>query len=427
MKELRTAFAAALLMLLATSALAQAPGDSMAVCMRPLRERISRNGAVVNEAVSRAFLREGESRSFQQLFTTADCVGFFALGQREVRDLDLFLHTDTGIMLVQDVGEDAHPYVRYCGGVGLSVYVTARMYQGQGEIDLVRIDHAPPSLGDIDTSLGECVVPVGGMHSARPNLGEAPPSLAPREALQRAHNTFLAKGFVAIGQTRSGSLDVGNDAMIPVPLTRGACYAAVVEAEASVQSIEVVVLSAVRQPLAFAPDHGVSASVVFCLDDPGTPTLVVRTSRGRGSFVAEFLQLNDRGVLIPPGVDGIGRANFVQAMNTMAASGLSGAARAWGFLQAGESMRFPLELQAGVCYGLSMAGAAEAFATGFDLVLADDEGNVMGRDLNRSRTPMIYHCAISDEHAQLLVTRGAGAAGRVLLVVGESRAPVTTP
>lgn len=428
MREFLAAVLALLSMSYATATHAQsmAETDTMASCLGPVRELVVARGGNVSATPERFFMREGESRSFPATFTDASCMAFLALGQREVRDVDLFLHTDGGIMLVQDVVEDAHPFVRYCGAAGLTVYVTVRMYQGQGEVDLSRIEHSPATLGDLDAILGECVVPVGGMHSETPDLGPAPAPRTLQETLAADRVAFLASSYIAIGQTRTGTVDVGDDAMLPISLARGACYAGIVAVEEAVGNAEVAVLSATREPLARGSTHHASSIVRFCLDVPGTPTLVVRTSRGRGAYLAEFLQLNDGAIARPAGITGIARAAYAEVSAAYGKLGFSASQPRWAYLDAGESVSFPFEFRDGVCYMFSSISAEEDAARNPSVLVEDERRNVLSRDLNNDTQPFVFYCAEHAHNGYVTMARASGH-GRAMLVVGESTARGTTP
>jgi hypothetical protein len=387
--------------------------------LAPVLARLGERGATVREA-SEVFLVEGQSRSLPVTLDAAGCVGFLAVGAARVRDVDLFLHTDSGTLLVEDSGPDAHPYVRFCGAQGLGLELTVRMHGGQGVARVVRFDEAPASIGDLEALLGECVAPVGGVRRPQPDLGPAPDGRTVDAALAAAIAREVEAGRAPDGAAIRANLPEHERFERAVPLAGDACYAITAVGGPTMYDLDVAVAAPNGAPLAQDASRDRDAQVAFCTDAAGSYRVSARAYEGHGELAVQLFRVREPAPPRPAGLVGGARVRFAELSARMSLRGFSLRPLAWGQLGPGERLAMPLAVTRGECVAVGGVASDELDGADLDLVIQGDDDRLVAWHVGANDLPLVYVCAERDERLRIIGRVNGPRLGRYLVVVGES-------
>ena len=417
----RVALFAALILSVASAVHAQhAPTDSLDSCESQLVSAVESGGGHFSPARHVGFLREGENAVFrEEIGDQAACVGFVALGHKRVRDLDLALFTETGTSLAEDVATDSHPYIRFCGAPHLVLEVVVRMYVGQGEYRLLRIENAPPTLNALESTLRECVGPVGGGPEEKPpDIGREPEPASLGETLARERTRLRELGYIPTSLGSSGTAREGQTVNVPLGLGTGDCYAVLAVGDGGIQDLDLAVTGNDHHHLIRDVSRESTALVRICADEPRY-TAEIRAYRGGGAFRIEALRLVEPAGQRVLGAIGLTRAAYGEWAARASARGLSVRALTWGSAAAGESLDVPVTLLAGHCYAFGALPGPELESGDLDVILKDSAGRLLAADLGPDSSPTVYRCAVTNESLYVSTQLRGAARARFLVVLGQ--------
>lgn len=420
MARIPVAALAVLTVLLERAPAAAQPGDRLRECMDHALDSLAAQGGRLHGEPEVGFLRPRESRSFRHTLERPGCVGFLALGQRGIDDLDLLLHTDTGLSLVDDVGTDSHPYVRYCGGPGLSLMVTVHVYAGQGEFRLARIDGGPATLPEGVWGSAGCFAPAGGIRRPAAEIGPEPPGPTVDEALAALEARLAASGWRSTGSAVRSQLGTREAESQPVPLQHGRCYAVSAVGGPDVVDLDLALGPEGGPLIAQDESRARDAMLKVCVERPGSWRAEVRMSMGQGAYALVVYELDEPRSGNPmPGVTGSTRIPFVEVRTRIAAHGMTPRPLAWGMLLPGQSLNMPVRLEAGRCYAFGGVPSQDLDGGDLDLMLLDEREALVAWDVGRDAMPVVWHCP-ARSGTYRVAGRVFGARGRYLVLVGES-------
>ena len=338
--------------------------------MRAVTHHLEARGAHEVTEVARTFLFEGSATVVDARSTAQTCMGVLALGLGDVRDLDLALYTRSGQVVAEDTGTAPYAYVRACVDAGVQLYASAQMFEGRGEVVVLRMRDAPRELGRFAEEIPWSVSPGGRLEATRAvgTSGEASVLEGPAVEEERA---LAELGYVSVG------------AVLPMLLRGGL---------------------------------GVSR---FSLDQPGCYRVVVivpfargvaltLTSPGGGSWVDT---LGDARAL------GVAEARFIAASRGLALDHVGE-----GWVEGAVPLTWPIPLTAGRCYGVWALGPRGLQSV--DVRLTDAHGVLLARTEGPPHGASVFHCATASGVVRLEL-RPKGEDGMVSLWVGtsEDRAP----
>lgn len=358
-------------------------------------------------------------RSSLAVLDAAGCVGFLAIGAARVRDLDLFLHTAAGTLLVEDTGPDAHPYVRFCGAAGLQLAVTVRMYAGQGEARLVRFDDAPASFPDLDALLGDCVAPVGGVRRARPEIGPDLVARTPASALASVVAQQTELGRAPAGAPLSATLAEHGTLTRDLSLVGDTCYAVVGVGGPEIYDLDLAVAAANGAPLARDASRAPDAQLAFCTTSTAIYRLSVHADVGHGPVVVQLFRVAEPAQSQPAGLVGGARVRYAELGARMATRGFALRPLGWGQLGPGEHLAMPLPVARGQCVAIGGVASDDLDEADLDVVVEGDDGRLVAWHVGLSGPPLVYVCAERDERLRIVGKVNGPRIGRYLIVVGE--------
>lgn len=390
-------------------------------CVERAMDAAGSLGAVATGAPVVAFLLEKETRVHTFTLPSDGCVGFLAIGQGMAKDLDLAIHADTGMLLAQDTAQDAHPYARYCGATGLSLHVVLQMYEGRGEVTLVTLLNAPHEMRALADVLRGCGVPAPDT-KALTDVGPEPPGPSLPDAYLNMSRVLAEQGYrpehVLIDDTLSERRRVTREAQ----LKSGVCYALALIGEASVEDLDLRVVSRGAQPTVLGEDSSRERFAVIKVCPPdGDVTLDIRMYRGQGRFqVHAFVAEQVAGFAVPTGVEGATRSAFAEISHGMARRGMQSSATLWAVVEPGSQTALPIRLSAGRCYAIGAVVGPELDGADLDLRLVDVEGRLLAWELGSSDQPVVFHCSAVDRLVRVVgEAHSIRGAGRFLVIVAH--------
>lgn len=395
--------------------------DALAECVAPSVAAARASGATVSGRPWVAFLREGESTTRSVRLPTAGCYGFLGVGHRRVRDLDLYVHTESGMQLTRDVEIDAHPYVRYCGAEGLRLFVTARMVAGQGELRVTTFANAPPSIPDVERLLAGCAAG-GGSVGESVDVGPEPPQATVTQALDALTIRLAALGYRRSGAPVLAQVQAMNRDRRTVHLDGGSCYAIAAVGGTGAVDVDLALLTPEGRPISQDNARDRDALVKVCPALSVDMQAEVRIYRGGGDYGLQTFVLDEPPVAARPiGVEGGARIGYAEVTAQLARRGMDVQPLAWGSLVPGETLAMPVTLDGGQCYAIAGVATSDLAGGDLDLTVTDADGSLVAWDLGAGSTPIAYTCP-SATAVLRAVGRVYGAAGRYLVLIGRARA-----
>ncbi len=407
-------------------------GDSIDACMQRAEAAFARVDARrVSQKVG--FLVPRDTHSEHYVLTQRTCVGFLAVGYPRLADLDLSLHTSTGLELETDFRPEPYAYVRFCGPAGMRLVVTVRAHQGAGEYRLVRFDQAPDQMPDLNRDVGACFATRSGVKPNEPSLGPEPEAGDLDRARASWARRLARRGYRRL-RSATFSSRAGQRQGIPLRLDPQKCYALAAVGGPGVIDMRLRITAHSSRPIATDLRPARDAHARFCAPlgaraasspQPSSPQqggayrADVWLARGAGEWALELWELQETAVR-PAGVEGFARVPYAEMQARMARRGMTMQPLAWGALKPGETLRVPVRLQGKRCYAFSVIPSEELQRAQLDLMLLDKEGGLIALDGRPGQEPLLYHCTKQSRLVRV-ATRVRRARGRYLILVGKER------
>jgi hypothetical protein len=414
----------------ATGASAQGSEQGLRPAAAPSRDPLSqcmvgavaaledRGGEPVGEPLV-AFLTEGESRSQRFELDEDGCIGLLAVGRERVRDLDVVLHTTSGIQLERDVSIDPYAYVRYCGAEGLGLVGTVRMYKGRGEVQVVRVRQAPRVLPDLGRLVGRCFAASAGVRRPSADVGPKPPGATIDEGRAVLRRRLEARGYRFASTRRGGPLRPRQVTRRSLSLPGDRCFALAAVGGPETEDLDLVLRRPDGTVIARDVSRQPSAVAKYCPPERGEYVAELRMYEGTGEWALDRFDLEEPPrAERPAGLSGPARIAFAEAHARTRARSMSVAPLVWGIAAPDRDLWVPVPLASGRCYafaGIASQGLEEG---DLDLALVDDMGNLVSWDRTAESDPLIFHCP-ERTAVYRVIGKTFGARGRFLLLRAE--------
>jgi hypothetical protein len=367
------------------------------------------------------FLLSGDHRTYSYSLPQDGCLGFLAVGHRQVQHLGLALYAPSGRVLAHDQARDAHAYARFCGEGGRRFVVEVRMLDGDGEFHLVPLWNAPPALDALESSMASC------MHTGdpRPELVDVGPEpLGPPIDVELS---AVAKRLGALGYRLEdgllfGGLPERRREVRRVALDSGRCYALAAVGDGDVEDIDMRLLSVADSASLVAADvtRRRDAVVKVCPEQSGMYVLDVRMYRGSGNYVVQSFGLTEPTQPMPAGVDGATRIPYAEIAAQLVARGMQATPLSWGLLQPETRQSVPVRMRPGQCYALSAVPTSDFAGGDLDMSLVDESGAVRAAEIGPNPNPLLFHCSEQGGLMRaVLEAHQIRRPSRFLLVLGE--------
>lgn len=377
---------------------------------RVARDFLQKLGGDVQGPGQRAFLAEGQGRAWE-FQVDKGCVGFLAFGRGQVRDVDLALHSTGGLALDEDETVAPYAYVRTCTERAATLYVAARMFSGQGELLLLRVNDAPTALGVLPDALSLAAAPGGRLEPPR-DVGPSTRPVTAANRLEATASRLQQLGYRWANVARELRLYQGS-AATSVPLEAGRCYLLVAAAAAGTT----LLLEAVGpfESQWMARGLGGDATLAICGRNNAEYGIRVRSRPGRTavrlSLFEHPLARIEPGAQVEDGAE-LARA---EARHRLAALGMQTRALGDAWAEPGTNLIWPLKVDKPGCYAVVAVTPRQSRV---DLRLTDDQGRLLARDDGRARAPTVYFCTEHKGPFRASI-RSSTRPQRVTLVLGE--------
>ncbi|MGB0678818.1 MAG: hypothetical protein ACPGUV_04065, partial [Polyangiales bacterium] len=310
-------------------------------------------GATPWGASSRAFLSENEVYSEFLTLPKAGCVGFFAVGHQEVRDLDLMIHSWDGKLLAEDISVESYAYLRVCGKRAQRIVLTLRMYKGRGEYRLMRFQDAPPRIADLNARIGACFARKPGVKRPLAQVGPEPPGWSDTDALAALGQRLAGLGYRRSGPSIKGKLLARGRSFRMVRLGQAGCYAVAAVGHDQRVDVDLVAYDRRGQLLARDTSDTPHALVKLCVGAAAAIPVEVRMFAGSGAWRLQPFLLHDRASRGQRAWrDAKSRIRYAETLAQMRRHGLTGEVLGYGEVRDGEATALPVDMQAGRCYAL---------------------------------------------------------------------------
>lgn len=362
-----------------------------------VRTHFRARGAASVVELTRSFLFEGQSLSRAETLQGDGCVGFFALGLGEVRDVDVGLYTRAGQRVAEDIAAAPYAYARVCGTRGLELYVSATLYAGRGQLVLFRVEGAPRELGRLPKL--PLAVAAGGRLEELRSVGAAADELSAETTLLQEERASLAVGYLPAGPPRALEVRAGA-ARGQLLLRAGRCYrvSAIVPFSRGI-ALEVEDAGATRWSSQASAEERATLALCALRDGAHEVRVQARTMRGSAlvrAFEHTRVQAERVRELGPAIALGIAEAEYVARARGFELSLLGSA-----WVEGGAPLVWPLSLERAGCYAL--AAVSEIGAAAVDLRLTDGNGVLIAHNEGRRGVPMLFACVREPATVRLML------------------------
>lgn len=378
----------------AHGARAQGPADPLALCLERAIQAARGQGAKVARRLSPTFLLAPEAKHVTFAVPEASCVGFLAVGRRQVQGLRLSLYDEGGDLLAKSDGQTAYAYVSTCAVAGSNVVAHVQVLEGGGGVEILPLINAPAELPGLSDAMTQC--PGVGLPGPPPfDVGPDPmgPSLGQR--LTRLTVSLRERGYVPLGTSLSGVLGAMRRDLRRLPLPAGHCLALAVIQDSDMEDVDVRLFADGAQLALIDRDlgRGQPALVKVCSSEAAVFVLDIRSYEYGGRYLLQPYWL------VPPtprrdpiGLSARMRIELWEMQWRLSRVGMWVEETQWIQLPTRDEYRAPLQLAGGQCHAVGLLGEAEGIPRDVDLCVTDVEGNVMGNDSGPGIAPLVYLC-----------------------------------
>jgi hypothetical protein len=403
----------------------QDQSPSLSGCVQHVTSAARQQGAKLYRDPIVDFLLPGDQRSYAFTMPRDGCFGVLAFGHRQVHRLGLTVFAPSGRVLARDSGRDAHAYARFCGQADRPFVVEVKMLDGEGELHLVPLWNAPPTVDALEPAMLAC------MHAGTPrpspmDVGPEPEGPPIEIELASVSARLAALGYAPVGDALMGDMPEQSQQARRILLEGGHCYALAGVGEPAVEDIDLRLLAIKDQPILVSTDttRRRNAVVKVCPTETTMFVLDVRMFRGGGGYAIQAFGLNEAPGKTPAGIDPETRIPFAEMTALLAERGLTPEPLAWGMVRPGATHEVPIRLRGGSCYAIGAIAAAETYGGDLDLSIVDGRGSLRAADVGPNAHPVVYDCPERDETLRAVVRASdLRRPSRFLVVVGRSSLP----
>jgi hypothetical protein len=385
-------------------------------CVTEVIAQTRANGARP-EAVRTAFMLTGDSQVYAQRLGAFDCVGFLAVGARQVQSLELVLQNAEGKVLARSAKPASWAYAEHCGLGGDVVFATERVLDGQGEVLFVPLHRAgshPAAL----RSLEQCPA-LGSPRPAQVDVGPEPAGRSIEEQLAVTRRELAPLGYAAEHVVAAGTLLNGQHDANGLILRPSRCYAIVAAGSDEILDLDLRIFGPTL-PLTEAGSDLTRRRVAeakLCARAPGRYVIDVAAFQGEGAYAVAVLPLTEPAAV--PGIVGQARIAYAELDARMRGHGMRAQVVTTGIISAAEQLAVPVDFAAGECRAVAALDSSGREPSGLQLGLESEHGELLALDGRPGEAPLVFHCAQRAERIQAVVrTLASRSPARFVLLVG---------
>ena len=387
-------------LLLGQHARAQNNVDSLEPCLERAVSSARKDGMRLARRFPAQFLLAPDSAQFYYNAPEDGCVGFLAVGRRQIQDLGLTLYSDTGEILATGQSQGAYDYARTCVKAGNSVVAHVELQEGSGEVEVLSFLTAPAVLPGLQSAMAECSG-VGLPRSPSVDVGPEPIGPPLGQRLIRVEEELKELGYQPLGEAMTGSLSAMRRELRRITLPPHTCMALALVPDGDMGEVDLRLFTSEDEPqlLDRDPALGRPAIVKLCTDDSVDYIADIRTYDDGGRYLFQAF------VIVPPpnstGIAGLRphtRIAYWETQYRLAHVGMDVVETQWVELPARGEYRAPLTLDFGPCYSVAAFASARHVLDDIDLSLTDSHGNLVANDTGPELIPLVYVCPTTNSH-----------------------------
>lgn len=372
-------------------------------------------------------LRAGARRTFDFVLPAGSCYKFIAVGDADIRDLDLYVSRG-GQQVARDTATDNYPVASYCATQESRVSVDVKAVTGRGEFAFAIYQGAAnnPALTQVSNpgqapqnpallgpqgqppqqqAQGQLNVQVQVGIAPAPQQGVAPPPpVQPADPLSRRLMELAgnyAPGSRLVGQIKRGAASRGDSVNYGYTLAPGHCYTIIAAGGPGATDIDLYLFDPNRRRVTSDRERNNFPHISHCAGLPGPYRVEVKMYRGDGPFALGVFDAQGGPApqaprvvapmpAAPPAVDPL----LTRLAEVAAAVAPGSQAASQVFRGAGETharVDYPVNLQPGRCYTFIAVGAPGV--TDLDLYVFDPNRSRVASDREANNFPHVSHCA----------------------------------
>src|SRR5262245_62006867 len=256
-------------------------------------------------------LRAGARRTFDFVLPAGSCYKFIAVGDADIRDLDLQVSRG-GQVVARDTATDNFPVASFCATDESRVSVAVLAVTGRGEFAMATYQGAggsaaltqvsnPTQVPQNPAILGPGAQPQATVE-VRVTPGAPAPATPPDPMARRLFELagHFAPGAGLVGQVRRGAASRGDSVNFRYELSAGHCYTVVVVGAPTATDIDLFLFDPNRSRVASDRERNNFPHLSHCASLPASYRIEVKMYRGDGPFVVGvFDQQGGRRVAAP--------------------------------------------------------------------------------------------------------------------------------
>lgn len=372
----------------------------------------SERGARALDAEWSTFVAPGEAESTHVHIERAQCLGFAAIGASALRKVSLRVHDASGVLL-GELAEHPHPYVRLCVRDDARLTVVVRAVEGQGQLALLLLAQPPLVAPDLGAALGEHHDGgLTGPRTPRAAVGADPAIEALPDALDRHRARMSLLGYRAMSPPQVLTVDRRAPLERRFELEAGRCYGVLLASDGFTDALTVEITAPDGQVLVGAHPVDRDPLTRGCVPVSGAFTVRL-TAREETRVAMQALTLEDP-LALPPDIIGAVRVGLLELHGEALSRSLHRVRSVQRVASVGAPLVQTLTVYRDHC---ALIGAATSGAP-VELSLNDAGGTLIASDTSATATPRVWYCAARTQELRL-TARPIAARGEFALAIFE--------
>lgn len=340
--------------------------------------------------------------------TPGSCYTLAVIGEQDGQNIDMIVLDPYGRPAAHNVRPDNHPWASFCAGSAGRFIARVQMAAGAGGYFYANYQGPAQRRMELSRFFGQ--EPEQGPQLAQMD-GET------QQRLAQLDQQLGGQGFTRVGQPAGIVLGSRELRDFQLSLQQGQCYTfATLGGPGSVDT-DLVLNDASGQQLEADSQRNRDSQIRYCAPATGSYALSVRMYEGQGPlFTVGYVQ---RGAQQTPQTEPVIAStstaganlqeNFALLDADMRARGYeSYGQQTTGQLETGATRNFEIQLEGGRCYAI--LGVGDGGVRDLDLVLLDQGGTEVDRDIAQDARPTVRVCPerSGNFYMQVRMTGGAG-------------------
>lgn len=373
---------------------AQSAADGLSGCLEQVLFEARRKGGRPAGRLRPVFLMAPDATQLPYTYPEDSCVGFLAVGRRQVQELRLTLYRADGEVAAAAPGTGAYAYARVCQASGTRLMAHVEVLDGSGEVQVLPILNAPAVLPRMDEIMASCAA-VGQPRALPLDVGPEPIPAPLGQRLRLLSQELAERGYRPLGESVEGVLGGMRRELRSITLPEAGCSAVALVPDGDMEDVELRILSGTREGETL--DHafgGVRPALVkVCSGGQEQHMLDIRAYGRGGHYLLQVFRLEPPArPLAVPGLSPVLRAALWETVYRLKQVGMVPRTVQWVLLPARSEFRAPVQLDAGQCYALSAVAGEGTSLDDVDLTLSDALDNHLAGDVGPRPTPLVFTC-----------------------------------